>query len=731
MPRRQERDRGLTDARVVGDAPPREIPGSIDDGPGFYQPSWPFRRALGRVARREGGTAEAEASSERSAPTLPLPVSTIAAQIPGLAPVIGTAMVVGVSAGFLELLVMGTQIHILQRVGMGTLRISRHVAWMIPVAETLTTVGLATVLIAPALAWAARRRRGKAQAPSRSAAFAWEWAGLVLATLLWLGPLLAVRGLHAAAALALAIGAGFRLRRRFVRPTRGWRVASCWGGLVALGLLSCHAFVQWERVAHAGNHPLARPAPPAPNLIWIVMDTVRADRMSLYGYGRPTTPELEAWAKLGLTFEMARSAAPWTLPSHVTMFTGLWPFEHGARVDRPYSGPAPTLAEHLRSSGYATGGFVANTGMCNAVYGVGRGFDSYIDFPCNHEVSLNAAMLNSSLGARILVLMRAVGLPVVARFPEKVRRLAPEIIAEASLWLARVSPPRGGEAPRPRRPFFLFLNFMDAHGPYLPMPGAPRAFWTGPVPPRSRAVPRNGWVAVQARDSAPPEERPRRQRELDEVTGRLGDLYDDCLRGLDAELGRFLRGLRGDGLLEESWVVITADHGEHFGEHDLFGHGGSLYNELTHVPLVIIPPLGDEAAFSLRGRRIGVPVSHRDLPRTLTDLLVPGTGNPFPGRSLARQWGTGGPRTPDPILAQLEQQHLEGEDVRSDQVLKMDSLLDEDHLLIESSARGPELYHLYDDRAQRTNLAGRPAERARQGRMNRTLDTILRKAVGP
>ena len=108
-------------------------------------------------------------------------------------------------------------------------------------------------------------------------------------------------------------------------------------------------------------------------------------------------------------------------------------------------------------------------------------------------------------------------------------------------------------------------------------------------------------------------------------------------------LGRFLRELRARGSLANTWVVITADHGEHFGEHDHFGHGSSLYNEQTHVPLVLIPPLGAEGtgtdhATRSRGRRVADPVSLRDLPRTLSELLIPGADNPFPGRSLARSW---------------------------------------------------------------------------------------------
>src|SRR6185437_2269049 len=148
---------------------------------------------------------------------------------------------------------------------------------------------------------------------------------------------------------------------------------------------------------------------------------------------------------------------------------------------------------------------------------------------------------------------------------------------------------------------------------------------------------------LQARDAADPEHRPERQRDLDAVSRRLGDLYDECLLGLDAQLGRFLAGLRDAGTLANTWVVITADHGEHFGEHGHFGHGSTLYNEQTHVPLIVVPPLGDgrpggDPYAALRGRRVGVPVSLCDLPATMTESLLPGSQDPFPGHSLARHW---------------------------------------------------------------------------------------------
>ncbi len=657
-----------------------------------------------------------------------------APRVPGLSSLIGAALTVGVAAGFLELAALMFQVHGLHRVGISTFRISRHVLWMVPVAETLVTLGLALLFGIPALVWSARRDGGPVA--SRRVSRACRWIGMVLGTVLVLAPLLTVRRLHTIAAVALALGAGTRLRRLLVRPTPGWRRASCWTGAMVLVGLPVYSYWQWDQVARAEERAWSgpRPANPAPNLLWIVMDTVSAEHMSLYGYQRPTTPALEGWAKVGITFSMARSAAPWTLPSHVTMFTGLWPYEHGARIDWPYCGPSPTLAEHLGANGYTTAGFAGNLAMCNASYGVGRGFDHYVELLCNHEVSLPVTMFNSTLGNCVLRMANGIGLPVPREIPRTGRLPARELIGHAQAWLGRVRHRNEGGASESRRPFFLFMNFMDVHCPYVPPAGYSRRFWTAPLPPRRQSVPECGWTAIQARDAAPPERRPQLQQELDAITHRLVNLYDDCLGGLDEELGRFLGDLRSSGLLEDTWVVITSDHGEQFGEHRVFGHGASLYNQVTHVPLILIPPLPARASIDdpyevLRGRQIGVPVSHRDLPVTLTSLLLPGDVNPFPGRSLARHWTADGPAPPDPILAQMEEQRFDGYEVQSDLSRTLDSVIAEDHLLIESSERGIELYDLFADPENERNLVAEPTQRGRLERLKQTLNMLRSQPI--
>jgi hypothetical protein len=137
-------------------------------------------------------------------------------------------------------------------------------------------------------------------------------------------------------------------------------------------------------------------------------------------------------------------------------------------------------------------------------------------------------------------------------------------------------------------------------------------------------------------------------------------------------------------------------------------------------------------AARLRGRQVEVPVSLRDLPRTLTELLFGGDDNPFPGHSLARFWhaSAGGPVQADPVLSQLEEPRLAGDDFAADQMARINSLIDENYILIDSGGKLPELYTL-EDRKQQRNLADQPAQRSRLERLQRTLDALRRSSGHP
>ena len=211
----------------------------------IYHPTSVFRRLLNQSARvrKSTGAVLGESSSQPAMPT----------RAPRLLTFLGVAFLLSVASGFLELAVLEIQVHVRHRVGWYCLMVSRHITWMVPVTAPLVIVPLAVILVWPALALLAwRSRRGRRASPL-AVAWVWGWAGTVLGMLLLLGPLLAIRALHPAASVALALGLGFRLWRGMVRPITGWRRLSYSGaGIVILALPAC-LFPRWNAVVpHAG-----------------------------------------------------------------------------------------------------------------------------------------------------------------------------------------------------------------------------------------------------------------------------------------------------------------------------------------------------------------------------------------------------------------------------------------------------------------------------------------------
>ncbi len=342
------------------------------------------------------------------------------------------------------------------------------------------------------------------------------------------------------------------------------------------------------------------------------MDTVRADATSLNGSTRDTTPNLAALARRGALFEQAISTAPWTLPSHASMFTGRWPWELLVGPDRALDARYPTLAGYLDRHGYATAGFVANTVFCTREYGLSRGFGHYEDFVLTPLEALRGTALGWLVCRRLT--------PVVDRLREATgrdpghplevrtyRKDAAEINRAALNWIETDDD----------RPFFVFLNYLDAHDPYLVPRGAEHPFSGHPATLAERRALRD-WIGEEPRARAPSEMQLAR------------DAYDDCLAYLDGEIGRLVDELGRRGRLENTVIVVTADHGEHFGEHardglPLVGHRLSVYQPEIHVPLLIVAP-------NRIPSRMVVPdvVSLRDLPATIVDLVGLGRGRALP-----------------------------------------------------------------------------------------------------
>lgn len=304
-----------------------------------------------------------------------------------------------------------------------------------------------------------------------------------------------------------------------------------------LGIVPGAALLLWcAACTHEQPAPTSPPevAAGARNLILISVDTLRADRLGAYGYDRPTSPFLDQLAAEGAVFENARSTSSWTIPAHGSMLTGLYPRRHGLRgFADMFPEDVTTLAQRLQARGFETIGH-SNIWILDPGRGFDRGFDDF---------TLNMPKLDG-IGA------------------------APTINQRASRWLARREPGR----------FFLFLHYYDVHSHYRPMARYREMFagpYEGPADGTTEQMERHrtGEVSLDAADAS-----------------HLSDLYDAGIRQMDTELERFLGNLERKGLLDETLVILTSDHGEEFLDHGLFLHGANLYEETVRVPLILRGP---------------------------------------------------------------------------------------------------------------------------------------------
>ncbi len=355
--------------------------------------------------------------------------------------------------------------------------------------------------------------------------------------------------------------------------------------------------------------PAAEGTPAVPEgLVLVTLDVVRPDRMSLYGYERETTPELERLARDAAVFDEALTVAPSTPPSMASLMTGLYPFwseADGPWWRRPgihhgltrYFGRAeevkglppavPTLAQRLREAGLRTGAVVSNA-YVNSEFGFPRGFDRFQEFPPG----------------------------AWDPHPE-----AGEVVDEALGWLAAGA----GE------PFFLYLHLMDAHGPYAP-PAPWNRFFPGEYLDGDDQ--RLTTDFLNARESD----------ELRRLEPHASLVFDGALRYADHELGRLWRRLADRGLLDRTIVVVHSDHGEEFLDHGGSGHRGTVYEELVRVALMVrYPPL------TAGGRRVAGTARPTDLHSTLLELLGLGSPEGLHSRSLVPQLSGAAGRT-DPVF---------------------------------------------------------------------------------
>jgi arylsulfatase A-like enzyme len=464
---------------------------------------------------------------------------------------------------------------------------SQDIYWMAPLVDILLFGVCGTVV--SLIAW-----RWPRLVPVRAAVFVFLFLGFFSVTHLFSPPIYVYSGMLLAAGLATVISYYLAPRVRQFDPIRRQSMRAM---LALTGGIALWRYA-WPRVSEARATAKLPPVREnAPNVLLIVLDTVRAANLSLYGYPRPTTPQLERIAENGVSFERALSTAPWTLASHATMFTGRYPHELSVDWLTPLDGTFPTLAEFLSERGYLTAGLVANTRYCSYEHGLDRGFAHYEDYP----VSPEQMVVSSSLVRYLSTLPPLRETTANREFPP--RKTAAEINQAFLSWVSR----------KGQRPFFAFLNYFDAHAPYRPPPPYDLRFG------RRRA---SAWNRLARTELIPPIE-----------LKAMYDGYDGALAYIDTQLGLLFEELGRQGILEKTLVIITSDHGEEFGEHGLLDHGNSLYFASVHVPLVVHFP-GRVPA----GRAVRESVSLRDLAATMVDLLKIQGESPFPGQTLAHRW---------------------------------------------------------------------------------------------
>jgi arylsulfatase A-like enzyme len=475
--------------------------------------------------------------------------------------------------------------------------------WQIPVAYQV--VFLAVGSLGAVAAW---------RVPARSPL---GWVVFICSGLSFCGWFLLIGSLHELAVVVLAAGLALQVARFAAQHVYVLRLIVRVTAPVLVPLVLIVASLAWigprwaERRAAAAT-PVVSGA--GANVLLIVLDTVRARGMSLYGYGRPTTPGIDRFVQRGVVFDHALSTAPWTLPSHGSMFTGHLPRSVGGEFMAPIDTTQPTVAEALRAHGYLTAGFAANRGYLGAEFGLGRGFVHYEV----HGSSIGDALRRTSVGGALMPLARR----MFATHENLGRKSAEQLNEDALAWMSTRDK---------SRPYFAFLNYFDVHAPYLPPDEFARRFSTSPTTRNIWSQPLDSWSADDVR--------------------AFNDAYDGALAYLDHHVAAFLAEAEARGDLDNTVVIITSDHGEQFGEHGLVEHSASLYMPLLHVPLAVVFPSRVPA-----GRRVDPFVSLRDLPSTILHLTGVSELARFPGRSLARFWedpaGMGGVGD-EPIVSEV------------------------------------------------------------------------------
>jgi arylsulfatase A-like enzyme len=414
--------------------------------------------------------------------------------------------------------------------------------------------------------------------PSRSPWKAWVTGGAALLALALVAPLAAVLrrarpGRRTAAVVAVLLGVG------------------AWGAV--------HGFA-----GHGGDeraqHAAARPT--GPNVVLVTIDTLRADHLSCYGYDRPTSPNIDAFAREATLFTRAYSQSSWTKPATASLLTSHYPTMHGANLELSRLSDAETLVfEPMREAGYTTAVFSGNPWI-TPEYGFDQGVDRFYSVYDERFARVTLLMQALKRVNRLVEgqarVYNAVKMLVQGELSTTARDA--RLNAEALPWLAAQGD----------RPFFAYLHYMSPHHPYDPPPPWDTKFNPHPHDPPVTYYPRKSFYFYEEGEPLSPDR-------LADMIGR----YDGDIGFVDDVFGRLVAELRRTGLLDRTVLIVTADHGEEFFEHRNWGHGHSVYNELLHVPFAA-------------GARVDEPVMAVDVVPTILALAGVTSTAPMTGQSL-------------------------------------------------------------------------------------------------
>jgi arylsulfatase A-like enzyme len=417
--------------------------------------------------------------------------------------------------------------------------------------------------------------------------------------------------------LLVSVATGVRLRK-IARslgggPVRRRRIAAI---AVAASCLALFFGLRAASTPPAGPSSAAvgSSAGPPPNIIILLLDSLRADHLSAYGYPLPTSPRIDRLAKEGILFRRCIAASSWTVPTHATLFSGMLPSAHG---DYSLSGrwdpSVPTLAQILTAAGYRTASFYDNK-LVGRAFELDRGFQTSVGVDSERKASLALDRIWHLLRGR--------------------HSMSATIMRVADRWI--------GHGTAGAAPYFVFMNMLDTHAPYRPRRPYAEAFLRALPPDPVQhalvgAVSGTGFLNKRRAEAI--------LRRLTPADWRwISRIYDSNIRAFDEDVAALLERLEKRGDLENTIILVTADHGEILGEGDSAGHyDASLLDAGLHIPLILWEP------GRLAPADIATPVSQADVFPTLLSLAGVPLPRPLPiqGESLLA------PRENRPIVAEF------------------------------------------------------------------------------